>query len=268
MPFALKLKGRSGKHILKQTMGPRLPSQIAGRGKKGFGLPVAKWLHGPWRELLLETLGNGRRGEDRLARPAGCGWHDRRSPLRSARSSQASLDAADVSVVGRRGLWPGRPGMRTLLALLTAGLVVGCTPGRGAGAEARRTTTTRLRMTTTPRTTTTRLRMTTTPRTTTTRLRMTTTPRTMTTPAATPGPTSQAPAGYAGTGGAVGDFAYDMAVMDQFGSSATLTQFYGAFVLVQFCSVWAGPLPRRERGSASAARLGRGVFFRPGSSSW
>lgn len=70
MPFALKLKGRSGKHILKQTMGPRLPSQIAGRGKKGFGLPVAKWLHGPWRELLLETLGNGG--------AAKTGWLDQR----------------------------------------------------------------------------------------------------------------------------------------------------------------------------------------------
>jgi len=70
MPFALKLKGRSGKHILKQTMGPRLPGQIAGRGKKGFGLPVAKWLHGPWRELLLETLGNGG--------AAKTGWLDQR----------------------------------------------------------------------------------------------------------------------------------------------------------------------------------------------
>jgi asparagine synthase (glutamine-hydrolysing) len=60
MPFRHKLKGRTGKHILKRTMGPRLPVEIAARGKKGFGLPVAKWLHGPFRELLLDTLGNGR----------------------------------------------------------------------------------------------------------------------------------------------------------------------------------------------------------------
>jgi asparagine synthase (glutamine-hydrolysing) len=60
IPFGLKLKGTTAKHILKRTMGPRLPAQISSRKKKGFGLPVAKWLHGPFRELLLDTLGGGR----------------------------------------------------------------------------------------------------------------------------------------------------------------------------------------------------------------
>jgi len=90
MPFALKLKGRSGKHILKQTMGPRLPAEIVGRGKKGFGLPVAKWLHGPWRELLMDTLGSGGAGKtgwldqgvvDGLIDDHLTGRLDRRKPL-------------------------------------------------------------------------------------------------------------------------------------------------------------------------------------------
>jgi len=117
--------------------------------------------------------------------------------------------------------------MRILLALLTAGLVVGCTPGRGGGSGSSSDDDDSASDDDDA----------------------TDDDDAVDDDDATDDddasgnawPTSQAPAGYAGTGGAVGDFAYDMAVMDQFGSSATLTQFYGAFVLVQFCSVWAGP---------------------------
>jgi asparagine synthase (glutamine-hydrolysing) len=59
MPFDLKLKGTVGKHVLKDAVKSRLPRGITTRSKKGFGMPVAHWLRGPWKGLLLETLGDG-----------------------------------------------------------------------------------------------------------------------------------------------------------------------------------------------------------------
>jgi asparagine synthase (glutamine-hydrolysing) len=59
IPDSLKLRGTRGKYLLKKAIDPQLPRSITRRGKKGFGLPVAHWLRGPLRELLLDTLGNG-----------------------------------------------------------------------------------------------------------------------------------------------------------------------------------------------------------------
>jgi len=59
IPASLKLRGRTGKYLLKKAIAPQLPREITRRGKKGFGLPVAHWLRGPLRELLLDTLGDG-----------------------------------------------------------------------------------------------------------------------------------------------------------------------------------------------------------------
>jgi asparagine synthase (glutamine-hydrolysing) len=90
IPPHLKLHGRDGKYILKRAIRPRLPDRVVERRKKGFGMPVAKWLHGPWRELLLETLGEGRAGAtglfsqpavDRLIDEHLSGQRDRRKPL-------------------------------------------------------------------------------------------------------------------------------------------------------------------------------------------
>ncbi|MCO4773617.1 MAG: asparagine synthetase B, partial [Deltaproteobacteria bacterium] len=90
MPPHLKLNGREGKYILKRAIKPRLPHRVIDRKKKGFGLPIAKWLHGPWRELLQDTLGNGRaetsgllsqRAVDTLIAEHLSGKRDRRRPL-------------------------------------------------------------------------------------------------------------------------------------------------------------------------------------------
>ena len=90
IPPHLRLNGRTGKYILKRAIKPRLPAGVVGRRKKGFGMPVAKWLHGPWRELLLDTVGNGRAGAtglfvqsevDRLVDEHLSGRRDRRKPL-------------------------------------------------------------------------------------------------------------------------------------------------------------------------------------------
>ena len=90
IPPHLKLNGRRGKYILKRAIRPRLPHGVVDRRKKGFGMPVAKWLHGPWRDLLLDTLGGGRAEAtglfvqaevDRLVDEHLSGRRDRRKPL-------------------------------------------------------------------------------------------------------------------------------------------------------------------------------------------
>lgn len=60
LPLDLKLRGKlwkpTGKYILKQAMRPRLPRAVIERPKKGFGMPVAKWIKGELRELVRDTL--------------------------------------------------------------------------------------------------------------------------------------------------------------------------------------------------------------------
>jgi asparagine synthase (glutamine-hydrolysing) len=60
IPFHLKLKGLKTKYILKKAMQNKLPPEIVGRRKKGFGIPVAKWFRGELRGLMLETLSASR----------------------------------------------------------------------------------------------------------------------------------------------------------------------------------------------------------------
>jgi asparagine synthase (glutamine-hydrolysing) len=44
LPWHVKLKGRTTKWILKRALRDRLPADILGRKKKGFGIPLARWL--------------------------------------------------------------------------------------------------------------------------------------------------------------------------------------------------------------------------------
>jgi asparagine synthase (glutamine-hydrolysing) len=90
IPIDLKLRGRTGKYLLKKAMAPRLPRDVIARRKKGFGMPVARWLKGPWRGLLLDTLGGGgaartgwfdQRAVDGLIEEHLSGRRDRRKPL-------------------------------------------------------------------------------------------------------------------------------------------------------------------------------------------
>jgi asparagine synthase (glutamine-hydrolysing) len=56
MPSSVKLSGWETKHVLKRALRGRLPNPILERRKQGFGVPVARWLRGPLRPLLEETL--------------------------------------------------------------------------------------------------------------------------------------------------------------------------------------------------------------------
>jgi asparagine synthase (glutamine-hydrolysing) len=57
LPDSLKVRGRSGKYLLKKAFANNLPENVRSHGKQGFGIPLAAWFRGPladWsRELLL-----------------------------------------------------------------------------------------------------------------------------------------------------------------------------------------------------------------------
>ena len=57
LPERFKLRGRTGKRLLRAAFADLLPPEVTAQGKQGFGVPVGKWLRGElagWcRELLL-----------------------------------------------------------------------------------------------------------------------------------------------------------------------------------------------------------------------
>jgi len=56
LPLKLKLKGFTSKYILKKAMKNWLPEEVINRSKKGFGVPIAKWVKGPLKELFGDLL--------------------------------------------------------------------------------------------------------------------------------------------------------------------------------------------------------------------
>ena len=56
LPYEYKLKGFTGKHLLKETMRGKLPADIIDRPKKGFGIPVSLWLKNELKDLCNDLL--------------------------------------------------------------------------------------------------------------------------------------------------------------------------------------------------------------------
>ncbi len=56
LPYAFKLHGTTMKYLLKKAMDPLLPKGIAHRSKKGFGIPVAKWVKGPLKSMVCDLF--------------------------------------------------------------------------------------------------------------------------------------------------------------------------------------------------------------------
>ncbi len=52
----MKLRGLRTKYLLKRSMSPLLPREIIHRPKKGFNIPVARWLCAELKELVLDLL--------------------------------------------------------------------------------------------------------------------------------------------------------------------------------------------------------------------
>jgi len=56
MPLELKLRGKQGKRILRETFADLIPPSIVRRPKMGFGVPLDTWFRHELRPLLHETL--------------------------------------------------------------------------------------------------------------------------------------------------------------------------------------------------------------------
>ncbi len=56
LPPRLKVRGLTGKVLLKRLMRDRLPRRILDRPKKGFGVPVGDWFRGRLRDHLSDVL--------------------------------------------------------------------------------------------------------------------------------------------------------------------------------------------------------------------
>ena len=56
LPYSLKYRNGTTKYILKRLMDGKLPSHIVRRKKKGFGVPIARWLTKELRPLCEELL--------------------------------------------------------------------------------------------------------------------------------------------------------------------------------------------------------------------
>jgi asparagine synthase (glutamine-hydrolysing) len=56
IPHAWKLNGQRGKQILLKALGERLPADLLRLPKRGFAVPLAKWLRGPLNSFMRDHL--------------------------------------------------------------------------------------------------------------------------------------------------------------------------------------------------------------------
>ena len=56
LPESFKLRGVTGKYLLKRLARKRLPAEVVDRPKVGFTVPLSPWFRGPLRELVTDTL--------------------------------------------------------------------------------------------------------------------------------------------------------------------------------------------------------------------
>jgi asparagine synthase (glutamine-hydrolysing) len=75
LPTEMRVQGRVGKPLLKAVLHRHVPRSLVDRPKRGFAVPLASWLRGPLRDLLLAEL-----APEKLAREG----HLRPEPVRRA----------------------------------------------------------------------------------------------------------------------------------------------------------------------------------------
>ncbi len=105
IPAGLRMLDGSGKWPLRQVLYRYVPRELIDRQKRGFAVPIAKWLRGPLRSWASDLLQSQRLNEQ--------GWFNVKSVERKWREHQAgdrrlvslSMDRIDVSdLVQRTGI--------------------------------------------------------------------------------------------------------------------------------------------------------------------
>jgi len=71
VPEDLKLKGKTGKYLLKEAARIYLPNDIVDRPKRGFAVPLAPWFRNELKGILLNTLSEERLKHRGLFDPKG-----------------------------------------------------------------------------------------------------------------------------------------------------------------------------------------------------
>ena len=56
LPPELKLKGQTGKHLLKRAFEPYVPEDLLYRPKQGFSVPLAAWFRGPLKDRVRQAV--------------------------------------------------------------------------------------------------------------------------------------------------------------------------------------------------------------------
>jgi asparagine synthase (glutamine-hydrolysing) len=61
LPVGDKIRGATGKWILRELARRHIPPDLVDRPKHGFSVPVTEWLRGPLAALVEDALGDGGR---------------------------------------------------------------------------------------------------------------------------------------------------------------------------------------------------------------
>lgn len=69
IPSRLRLKGFTGKYLLRKAMRSRLPATIVEGKKKGFNVPMPSWMAGALKEFMLDCLSPARLRQQGLLDP-------------------------------------------------------------------------------------------------------------------------------------------------------------------------------------------------------
>jgi len=70
LPMRLKLRRLTGKYLLKRAVADLLPRSLVNRSKKGFGMPVGRWINGAFGPIIDDALAPERLRRQGLFDPA------------------------------------------------------------------------------------------------------------------------------------------------------------------------------------------------------
>ena len=105
LPADLRVRGGTGKWLLRRVLARYVPPALTDRPKMGFSLPLGDWLRGPLRDWAEELLAPKRLGEDGIIDPApvGVAW---KRLMAGAPGADARIWAVLMFQAWRRR-WPG-----------------------------------------------------------------------------------------------------------------------------------------------------------------